>query len=1042
MKLASFIPLFFVTPIVLLTPLLNIQAQNRIDTWTTDNGLPQNSVTGLAQTPDGYIWFTTNDGLVRFDGVQFKVFNKSNTPEITTNRMAGAFADKSGRLWMQIEDGGTLFYEKGVFHVAVKPGSLPPGLRSPFFNDPAGGVIFHVHYDQHHYQHYRYQDGNFVPFKVEGLSEGSLLVLVDRGGGLWFAAEKGFRLVKVGKIKNYDFGEFGTVGTYKTAYEDGQGGIWLGYANEQRRIQSLQRVKNGSLQSFKLPSAPVSHFAEDLSGNLLLSVYTKGIYRIDKESLAADEPINNVPELVSSIEGISNINSGYLYPDREGGIWVGTNKGLVRLMPQVINVFSKQEGLPEDNVYPIYEDSGGRIWAGIWENSLVKFENGSFKTFLRTADTYYITSLFEDRSGRLWIGSIDALRYLDKGRLVRFTEQVGFSGYVEFSVIAQDRDNNLWFGTNQGLSRYAGGRATVFTKEDGLPDDYVVALLQTSDGKIWVGTRGGLASIESGKIKTLTTADGLASNYIRSLYEDADRVLWIGSYDGGLTRLKDGKFTRFTKNEGLSSNGVFCILEDNQGWFWMNSNQGIYRVGHQELNDFADGKIKSLTSIAYNKQDGVLNIEGNGGRQPAGVKSRDGRLWFPTAQGVAVVDPEAVTTNQLPPPVLIEEIVIDRNSLENKKIEPAVNNQPEITLAPDQRNLEINYTGISFINSGQVKFKYKLEGLDRDWNEVGTRRTAYYSYLPPGEYTFHVIAANRDGVWNTEGARIRVRVFPPFYRTYWFLLLCVALAGLLVWMGYRRRVRLVKARLASQFEDRLRERTLIAQDLHDTLLQGFLSASMQLHVADDKLPADSPAKPLVRRVLELMGQVIEEGRNAVRGLRSSNGHGSLNLEEAFSRFQQEFAVKDEIAFRVVVEGRPQLIHPVIRDEVYRIGHEALINAFRHSHAKMIEVEVDYSAHHLRLLISDDGDGIDPQVLRSGRDGHWGLSGMRERAERIGARLKVRSRAASGTEVELSVPGQVAFKSEVSQRDSGWLSRLRRRKAADGTLQRSDSEGDS
>jgi ligand-binding sensor domain-containing protein len=322
-------------------------------------------------------------------------------------------------------------------------------------------------------------------------------------------------------------------------------------------------------------------------------------------------------------------------------MWVGTNKGLVRLTPQIINVFSKQEGLPEENVYPIYEDGGGSIWAGIWQNSLVKYEAGSFKTFLRTADTFYITSLFADRSGRLWVGTIDALRYLDQGRLVTFNEQAGFSGYVEISVISQDRDDNLWFGTNQGLSRYAGGRATVFTKEDGLPDDYIVALLQASDGKIWVGTRGGLASIEGGKIKLFTTADGLAGNYIRSLYEDADRVLWIGSYDGGLTRLKDGKFTGFTKNEGLSSNGVFCILEDHRGWFWMNSNQGIYRVRHQELNDFADGKIRSLTSIAYNKQDGLLNIEGNGGRQPSGIKSRDGRLWFPTAQGIAVVDPEA-----------------------------------------------------------------------------------------------------------------------------------------------------------------------------------------------------------------------------------------------------------------------------------------------------------------------------------------------------------------------------------------------------------------
>ena len=495
-------------------------------------------------------------------------------------------------------------------------------------------------------------------------------------------------------------------------------------------------------------------------------------------------------------------------------------------------------------------------------------------------------------------------------------------------------------------------------------------------------------------------------------------------------------------NDGLSSNGVFCILEDDRGWFWMNSNQGIYRVSKQELNDFADGKIKSLTSIAYNKQDGLLNIEGNGGRQPAGVKAIDGRLWFPTAQGIAVVDPGAVTTNQISPPVLIEEIVIDRNPVENEKFQSAISNQSEITLAPGQSNLEINYTGISFINSGQVKFKYRLEGLDRDWNEVGKRRTAYYSYLPPGEYTFHVIAANRDGIWNTEGARVKVRVLPPFYRTNWFILVCLAAGGFSAWAAYQRRVRQMKFRLNLQFEERLAERTRIAQELHDTLLQGFLSASMQLHVAVDHLPADAPAKPRIARVLELMGQVIEEGRNAVRKIRSSH-RDSLDLEQAFSRIRQEFPVHKEsgqeigepLGFRVIVVGRPRPLQPVLCDEVYRIGREALINAFRHSRAKSIEVEVEYTAKHLRVLVRDDGCGIDTQTLRTGRDGHWGLTGMRERAERIGARFTVRSRAASGTEVDLSVPGHIAFEVQSADRPLRWFARLYPRRAGAETTER-------
>lgn len=793
MKSGCLISLFFVTTAVLFTPPPDIKAQTRIDAWTTDNGLPQNSVTGITKTPDGYIWFTTNEGLVRFDGVRFTVFNRSNTPEITNNRMSGAFADQSGAVWMNTEVGEILCYEQGGFTVALKPGELSSGVPSSFFRDPSGRVIFYkASGDERSLtQHYRYRDGKFVPFAIEGVPADSYLVLTDREDGLWFGGEKTLRRYKDGQIRSFDLG-FSTGTTNRRAYEDRQGNIWIGY-NEGHR-QFLLRIKDGAVRRFRLPfasdtDAPVTDFSEDARGNLWVSLFNYGVYRIDRNSVTADAPADDLLEPVLLVDKVPKIGIGFLCPDSEGGMWVGTNQGLIRLMPQTIRVFSKQDGLPEENVYPVYEDSVGRIWAGIWENSLVRYENGSFKTFLRTKDTYYPTSLFEDRGGRFWVGALSELYYLDQDRLIRFTEQAGVPAPTEFSVISQDRDGNLWFGTSRGLSRYSGTQATVFTTKDGLPDDYIIALLQTSDGKIWVGTRGGLAAIENGNVRAYTVADGLASNYIRSLYEDADRVLWIGSYDGGLTRFKDGKFTRFTMKEGLSSNGVFCILEDSRGWFWLNSNQGIYRVRKQELNDFADGKITYLTSIAYNRQDGLLNTEGNGGRQPAGIKARDGKLWFPTAQGVAVVDPETVMTNQLPPPVLIEEVVVDRNPVANETLQPAIHNQSEIVLAPNQSNLEINYTGISFINSGQVKFKYRLEGLDRDWNDVGTRRTAYYSYLPPGEYTFQVIAANRDGVWNTGGAFVKVRVLPPFYKTYWFLAACAAVFLALLWMLYRLRVR-------------------------------------------------------------------------------------------------------------------------------------------------------------------------------------------------------------------------------------------------------------
>jgi len=930
--------------------------------------------------------------------------------------MSGAFADKSGTIWMNTEEGEILYCEKGVFKIAMEPGEIPSGVPSSFFRDPFGRVIFYKAD-----QHYRYRDGKFVPLAIEGIPADSYLVLTDREDGLWFGGERTLRRYKDGAIKSFELG-FSTGVTNRRAYEDRQGSFWIGYTEGQK--QFLLRITGGRVTRVRLPFAPVTDFSEDARGNLWISLFNNGIYRIDKKSVSADVLVENLIEPVLLIDKTPQISIGYLCPDQQGGMWVGTNHGLLRVMPQMIRVFSKAEGLPEENVYPVYEDKSGRIWAGVWEKSLLKFEGGSFKTFLRTEDPYYPTSLLEDRNGRFWVGTISELYYLDQGRLVKLTEVSGFSSQTEFSVISQDRNNNLWFGTSRGLSRYSGTQTTVFTKKDGLPDDYVIALLQAADGKIWVGTRGGLAAIENGKIKAFTTADGLASNYIRSLYEDSDRVLWIGSYDGGLTRYKDGKFTRFTINEGLSSNGVFCILEDDHGWFWMNSNQGIYRVRRQELNDFADGKVRSLNSIAYNKQDGMLSIEGNGGRQPAGIKARDGKLWFPTAQGIAVVDPKAVMTDLLPPPVLIEEMVVDRNLVADEKIQSAIQNQSEIVLAPNQRNLEINYTGISFINSGQVKFKYKLEGLDRDWNDVGTRRTAYYSYLPPGEYTFHVIAANRDGVWNTVGMAIKVRVLPPFYKTYSFLAVCVAALLVMIWMLYRLRVRQLAHEFNMTLEARVSERTRIARDLHDTLLQSFQGLLLRFQSVAKLLP-ERPAEARQRldTAIQQAAEAITEGRDAVQGLRSSVSE-TNELRGAIIAVGKELVTTtpnvEAPAIKVEIEGGTRQLNPLVRDEVLRIAGEALRNAFRHSGARCITVEIRYETRQFRLFIRDDGKGVDEETINRGQAGHFGLHGMRERAEVVGGRLDLWSKPDAGTQVELSIPGGIAYDGFARR---SWLSQI-------------------
>jgi signal transduction histidine kinase len=403
-----------------------------------------------------------------------------------------------------------------------------------------------------------------------------------------------------------------------------------------------------------------------------------------------------------------------------------------------------------------------------------------------------------------------------------------------------------------------------------------------------------------------------------------------------------------------------------------------------------------------------------------------GRIWFSMNRGLSVVDPSRVANSSAPALVHIQTISADG---------APVDLQNPVRISADCQRITFGFAGLSLSVPERVRFRYALDGFDPGWSEPKTATEAIYTNLGPGSYRFRVIASNSDGLWNSAEAVIRFEIEPLLWQTWWFRLLIV-LAGVFVMVAlYQLRLRSLTRQLNVRFEERLAERTRIAQDLHDTLLQGVLSASMQLHVAVERLPDDSTAKPPLSRILQLMGQVIEEGRNAVRGLRSSNSD-SLDLEQAFSRIRQELAVQndmgEQIGFRVIVEGRPRSLHPVIRDEVYRIGREALVNAFRHSRAKIIEVEVEYAAKRLRILVRDDGCGISPQVLQSGREGHWGLAGMRERAERIGARLKLRSRVASGTEVELSVPSYVAFQTQPSQRwPLRWLARLSTRKVRAG-----------
>jgi signal transduction histidine kinase len=446
---------------------------------------------------------------------------------------------------------------------------------------------------------------------------------------------------------------------------------------------------------------------------------------------------------------------------------------------------------------------------------------------------------------------------------------------------------------------------------------------------------------------------------------------------------------------------ILGIAEDKSGRFWIATPTHVLQVPRDKL---LAGKAATGDIREYGPADGLPSSEGVN-RSRSVISDSEGKIWISVKGGLSVVDPSHLVSAWPPAVAHVESVMADAM---------AITPIDSIRVPAAHKRITFAYTALSLAVPERIRFRYFLEGFDRQWSEPTAAREAVYTNLGPGTYHFHLLASNSYGEWNGPERVVGFEVEPALWQRWWFRSILVGLLASIVFVFYRIHLHRLTQQLNMRFEERLAERTRIAQELHDTLLQGFLSASMQLHVADDQLPADSPAKPLMTRVLTLMGRVIDEGRNAVRGLRSGHDD-AYDLGQAFSHVAQELVIPQEVDFRVVMEGLPRALHPMIRDEVYRIGRESLVNAFRHSRASKIEVEVDYSASNLRILIRDNGCGIDPQVLRAGRDGHWGLPGMRERAEKVGAKLRVWSRAAAGTEVELTVPGQVAFQTHASAR---------------------------
>jgi ligand-binding sensor domain-containing protein/signal transduction histidine kinase len=944
------------------------------EVWLTESGLPQNTVHAIAQTADGYIWIGTEEGLARFDGVKFTVFDKQNTPQIKSNYIRTLLADRQGALWIGTAE-GLVRLVHGQFTLFSTNEGLPSNTIQAVHEDRAGNLWVATATGLG-----LFKSGGVTTFTTkERLIGGSIQALFeDADGALWIATPYGVGRVKDGKFTNFTVRDGLGSNSVRAIQQDREGRLWFG------SLGGLTSFDGTRFTTFTtrdgLPNDRIISLQASRDGGLLIGT-ASGLCRFTNGRFMG----------FNSGDPLSSSTILALLEDLEGNLWVGTESGGINILKDTkFTTYTVRNGLSHDLITSIYQDEQGAMWIGTDGGglNLLKDHKISIYTVRDGLSSNVVQALVSDRAGTLWAGTPDGLIRFTGGKFTTYTSGDGLASN-DVRSISFDRRGNLWIGTRGGLTRMKDGIFKTFTEVDGLPNDLISTLHEDTRGNLWIGTLGGLGRLTDEEFTTFTTRDGLSSDAVISLYEDSDGTLWIGTNGGGLNRLKDGKLTSYTTSNGLLDDVVYRILEDGRNNLWLSCRKGIFHLNKTELAELAHGRISSITPVAYGTAEGMMTRECSGRGDPAGWKGSDGRLWFPTIKGVAMIDPERIKTNSHPPPVVIEEIRVNDQSLPPGD---------RVELPPGTTRFDLYYTAPSFVAPEKVRFKYKLEGFDKDWIDSGTRRVAYYTNLRPGAYTFKVIASNNDGVWNQTGATFGFYLKPFFYQTYWFYGVLLLALAILAWLIFQLRLRGMRA----QFAAVLAERTRIAREIHDNLAQEMSGISVQLEVVARTMPPNAEAaRTYLNRARQQVRHGIAEARRYVWDLRSpalENNDLPTALTETARRLTHETAIQAQVE----VNGSFRPLDQSVEVNLLRIGQEAMNNAVKHAQAQRIFVNLIFDARRVQLSVRDDGRGFDNQT-GNGQTGHFGFIGMRERAEQIGGKLKIHSTIGSGTEIVADVP---------------------------------------
>jgi ligand-binding sensor domain-containing protein/signal transduction histidine kinase len=1012
--------------------------------WQTDNGLPQNTVHSIRQSQDGYLWLATDGGLVRFDGIDFTLFDRRSTPQLRSN-LIGALAETAdGTLWAATAD-GLLRRNRGSLEVlgtangldAGPIASVIPAADSSLWVLTPEGVAFGA---QDHFTRIhgldapltgrdgtpiadRAPDGSLwlaTAHNVVQLVNGRIVATLPGSADLLAVAYDGsLWLTREGGLFHYEHGALAPVGLHSenTTNRDHSGfgnSARGGFRNVDSSIRVLYAGPGGTIYvatsnalGILSPAGAVTwkNAADGLPAGRILRLFEdrQGALWIGTEGAVARYAEGRF-ETLRARTGTAGIEA--FYEDREGNLWLGTDAaGLLELREQRFTTLTTADGLPGDMIRTILAGNDG-VWVGTDGSGVAHLRGPGSGSAWQTVTTQQglasntILSLAAERDGSLAVGTPDGLNHLVNGHATLALHSDTLPDDFIRSLLYDPADNSLWVGTRRGLAHQTAGGFTLWNQGNGLGSDLVgaLALDHTHPGALWIGTRGGLSHLEGGHISTLTTHDGLSSSVITALYQDPTGPLWIGTNGGGLNLLRNGRITVFPSGLTGLPEVIDAIVEDGRGNLWLGASTGIYRVSRQQLEAFASHAIKHFDVAAYGVADGMRINECSSGH-PAAVRTPDGTLWFATLRGISVTNPEHQQENRLPPPVVIENVTIDDQPapilLPPWKVDK---NLGVIKVQPGQTRLALHYAGLSFVAPARVRYRYRLDGFDSQWIDAGARRVAYYTNIPPGRYTFSVLAANNDGIWNETGAALELRVLPHTWQTWWFRIL-LGLALLLIgYQAYRMRVRNVELR----FNAVLAERTRIAREIHDTLAQDIVGIGVQLELVSRLLSSSvDAARTQLDAARALVKSSLSEARSSIWNLRSATA-GAEDLPARVNRAVTQASANGPAKLRFQVRGTYRAAPPAVEDQLLRLSQEAVNNAVHHAGASTIDVVLGYDTLAVELSIDDDGRGFtyDPASFVQG--GHFGLQGMQERAAEIGGVLRIDTQPAKGTRIALRV----------------------------------------